>query len=121
MEEKKDILKRHIISSFKQEAPSFDFTEVVMNKIEKSVTDKKIVPPLISNRAWAIVFTIAFLVLISSLGLEIKKVEIHLFDGFNFPKVTDFIVTIKLFFVISMVLGLITMIDLFYRKSKQLA
>ncbi len=121
MEEKEDILKVHVTSNFKKEVPSFDFTELVMHKIEESIVEEKIIAPLISNQTWRIVFAIAFIILLGSFYLDIKKVEIHLFDNFSLPKISDFIVSIKLFFAISFVLGAMTVADLFYRKSKHLA
>ena len=121
MEEKKDILENNITSGFKQEAPSFDFTEIVMKKIELSVTEKKIVEPLISKKAWSIIIGIAILVVLSSFSFEIQKIELHLFDNFSLSKISDFIVTIKLFLAISLILVVMTVFDLFYRKTKQLA
>jgi len=91
-----------------------------MSKIELSIAERKIIEPLISKKAWSIVFLVSFLVILSSFSFEIQKLEIHLFDNFDFPKITDFIVTIKLFFAISFVLISLTILDLFYRKSKQL-
>ncbi len=121
MKEEKDILKEHIISGFKQEVPTIDFTEKIMSKIENSIATKPVVAPLISKKYWLITIAVGIVLILISFGIEIQDYDLDWFTdlGFKLPDFEKFKSTIYISFVVCTVLGLMTIADLVYRKKNQ--
>ena len=119
MKEEKDILKKHITSNFNQEVPSVDFTQLVMDKVERSLEAKKIVQPLISKKSWIIALLVAVFVIIISFGVEVQQTDVSWFGdlGFELPDFEKFKTTIFLSTAIVSIFGLMTVADIFYRRK----
>ena len=122
MKEEKDILKKHIPSDFKQEVPSIDFTQLVMEKVEESMAVSSVVKPLISKKSWIISLIVAVCIILISFGVEVQQSDISWFNslGFQMPDLEKFKTTIYLSMAIVSVLGLMTVADMFYRRRNQL-
>lgn len=122
MKEEKDILKKHITADFKQEVPSMDFTQMVMDKVEQSFETKTVVEPLISKKAWLISLVVAISIVLISFGLEVQQSDVSWFNelGFQIPDFEKFKTTIYLSFAIVSVFGFMTVADMFYRRRNQL-
>ena len=122
MKEEKDILKKHITSDFKQEVPSIDFTQLVMEKVEECMAVNSVVKPLISKKSWIISLIVAVCIILISFGVEVQQSDISWFDslGFQMPDLEKFKTTIYLSMAIVSVLGLMTVADMFYRRRNQL-
>lgn len=121
MKEEKDILKEAVVSDFKKETPSFDFTDKVMQKIEHSFEHPTVAQPLISKKAWLIMLAVFVgLLVISFISDSVQTIN---FNN-NWMKTiksihwSDYKMTLKLFVSISTVLVLMSITDLFYRRWK---
>jgi flagellar biosynthesis protein FliR len=122
MKEEKDILKNTIVSGFKKETPSIDFTDKVMQKIEHSLEHSTVVKPLISKKAWLIFFSVfGGLVFISFIIDSVQTIDfsynkfIHSLKSIHW---SDYKMTFKLFVSIVIILVVLSTSDLFYRKWK---
>ena len=121
MEAEKDILKKHITSDFKQEVPSIDFTQLVMEKVQNTLEEKTVVEPLISKRAWLWTLIIAACIVLISFGVDLQQSDVTWFDslGFQMPDLEKFKTTIYLSTAIVSILGIMTVADMFYRRRRQ--
>jgi len=123
MEAEKDILKKHITENFNQNTPSIDFTEVVMQKVEKSIVTKTVIAPLIPKSFWKYLILLAGLIVILSFVIEMPKSNLSWFDNLSIelPKISNYKTTINMFFSVIGVLIALSLVDLIYRKTKTLA
>ena len=121
MKEENDILKDAITSGFKQEVPSFDFTATVMDKIDVSLELKGVVKPLISKSVWIWVASIFVGMICLSFLIEVNVQEVSLFDNFDFSRLAELKSTIYLSMTIAIILCVMTLADIFYRKSRNVA
>ena len=119
MKEENDILKDAITSDFKKDVPSFDFTQTVMDKIDLSLELKGAIKPLIPRTVWIWVVSIFTALIGLSFLVEIKIQEVSIFDNFDFSKLKELKSTIYLSMTIGIVLFIMTLTDIFYRRRKQ--
>ena len=121
MKEEKDILKGAIVSDFKKETPSLDFTDKVMHKIEYSLEHPTVVQPLISKKTWLIMLSVfGGVLLISFISDSVQTVNFNnnWMQTIKSIHWSDYKMTFKLFVSISTVLVLMSITDLFYRRWK---
>ncbi len=121
MKEENDILKEAITSGFKQDVPSFDFTDMVMDKIDASLELKGVVKPLISKSIWIWVASVFTGVICLSFLVEVNVQEVSLFDDFDFSRLVELKSTIYLTMTIAIILCVMTLADIFYRRSRDAA
>lgn len=121
MEAEKDILKKHITSDFKKEVPSVDFTQLVMKKVEASLATKPVFEPLISKKIWISFGCVAGLILLLSFVLDVQQADTNWFGdiGIELPNLEQFKNTITLSILMALVLGLMTVADILFRKRRQ--
>ncbi|MGV6860921.1 MAG: hypothetical protein ACWA41_04065 [Putridiphycobacter sp.] len=124
MKEEKDILKTSIIEGFKNETPSIDFTQKVMEKVEASLNEKPIIQPLISKKTWLIILSSVSVILTLSFFIDtIQTLDfdhqiLKPFENINW---SSYKMTFQLFIGIMVVISTLFISDLFYRKWKHLS
>ena len=121
MKEEKDILKKHITSDFKQEVPSVDFTQLVMEKVDQSL-EIKTATPLVSKKGWIVALLVAVFIILISFGVEVQQSDTNWIGdlGVELPDFEKFKTTIVLSTIIVSILGLMTAADIFYRRKNQI-
>jgi hypothetical protein len=120
MKEENEILKDSIKSDFKKDVPSFDFTEMVMDKIGLSLELKGVVKPLIPRAVWIWAVSIFTALICFSFLVEIKIQEVSIFDNFDFSKLKELKSTIYLLMTIGIVLFIMSLTDILYRRKNQI-
>jgi len=125
MKTKNDILKQNISEGFHQTVPSKNFTDSVMNKIEFSLENKTVFEPLISKKWWLIISSFAFLVILTSFGIESQIPTNTWFtnligNGLEIPTLENYKSSITLSIGIFIILSILTVTDLAYRKFKHI-
>ena len=121
MKEGNDIFKSAITDDFNQPIPSFDFTSSVMDKIDESLELKGVVKPLISKSIWVWAASIFAGMICLSFLIEVKVQDMSILDNFDLTRLKELKSTIYLTMTIAFVLSAMTLADLIYRKSKNLA
>lgn len=115
-------LKSGVVSDFKQ-SPSFDFTKQVMNKVELSQQQTFEVKPLISKKSWFFISIKYIVFLISAIifsSLFDFKSTIDWSNSFSFLTENHFQMTFQKIMGMTIILSLITIVDLVYRKWKHI-
>ena len=125
MKTKNDILKQHISDSFERKTVSVDFTDLVMQKVEYSLENKTVFEPLISKKWWLIISSVAFFVILTSFGIESQITTNTWFtnligNGFEIPNLENYKSSITLSIGIFIILSILTVTDLAYRKFKHI-
>lgn len=115
-------LKSGVVSDFKQ-SPSFDFTKQVMDKVELSQQQTFEVKPLISKKSWFFISIKYIVFLISAIifsSLFDFKSTIDWSNSFSFLTENHFQMTFQKIMGMTIILSLITIVDLVYRKWKHI-
>jgi flagellar biosynthesis protein FliR len=123
MKAEKDRLKESIISGFKKETPSIDFTDKVMYKIEYSLEHPTVIKPLISKKSWFIFFSVfGGLIFISLVIDSVQTINFNngIINSIKSIHWSDYKTTLKLFVSIVSILFLLSVSDLFYRRKKHI-
>jgi len=116
---KHDILKNNINKDFHQKV-SNDFTKLVMQKVEHSLANQTVIAPLISKRYWLVVLGVSFILIISSFGIETNLSAHHWMSDFSLPNLDDYKTSIQISISVFIILAILTVIDLLYRKQRQI-
>ncbi|MFD1550921.1 hypothetical protein DNU06_05040 [Putridiphycobacter roseus] len=120
MDVEKDPIKNTVQEDFFSIEVPKDFSERVMRNIEVLAAQKKVVKPLIAKKAWYWVIGIAALVFVIGFWVDIQTAAATPI-GFSLPELsfTDFKLSIRLFAIISCMLTLLTLADVFYRRFRR--
>ncbi len=120
MKDQKDIFKDKISEDFHQSVPSKSFTDTVMTNIEKSLETKTIFEPLISKKWWRISGVISISAIVLSFIFESNYQVPDLFSDIVLPSFEDYKTSIQLSGIILIMLTIMTISDLAYRKYKHI-
>ena len=71
--EEKDIFKKYLKHDFEQIVPSRSFTEEVMKKVDRSMTTKTLIEPLIPPKTWIIISSVIVVLLFCLQLIELKE------------------------------------------------
>ncbi len=120
MKDQNGILKQNVTNGFHQSVPSSDFTDKVMSKIEILLETKPVYEPLISKKWWVIVGTISIITVLFSFIFESQDSLPNLFESITLPHLEDYKTSIQLTGLIVLMLSILTITDLVYRKYRHI-
>lgn len=120
MKDQNDLFKDSISNDFHQAIPSKDFTDTVMANIQKSLETKAVYEPLISKKWWKIIGSIAFSIITFSFIFESQYTMPNFILDISIPSFENYKTSIQLTILILIMLIVMTLTDLIYRKYKHI-
>jgi uncharacterized metal-binding protein len=124
MKAENDIFKKAIVDDFKKDKPSNDFTLNVMSKVEHVLEHQKEIKPLIAKKTWVRIITIFLTILLGSLVIEtFEPVSLtnNWWSAFKNIDLANYEMTFKLFIGLTILLMVLIVSDMVYRKIKHLS
>jgi phosphatidylglycerophosphate synthase len=120
MKEQNDILKQNVTNGFHQSVPSSDFTDKVMSKIDVLTEKELIYEPLISKKWWTIVSITSITLILFSFIFESQHALPNLLGDITLPNLENYKTSFQLSGLILVMLCILTLTDLVYRKYKHI-
>ena len=122
MEAEQDKIRKHI-NNKPVSQPSDNFTNLVMEQVQHMAETPLVIKPLISRTGWIYIIIVSTLAIFGSFILEFVGSVQKMSPLFNMSDLhlEDFMTSIKVAIGVTSLLLLLTLVDIIYRKMKQIA